>query len=1113
MSLSKAHHPEICSVCHYHVKSGIFCDLCEHWIQPSCNHLSKYDFQLLRKSKPKEPWYCFPCTAKVLPFINFKPDSTENNKQSPNENIVNLKDFFLKLNAIDKNISDKEDDVNENEISFPVNCKYYDTDEFNSLTLNRNKKNNSKSLKTMHMNLSSLTKHHHDLENLLSTLNTSFDIIGITETRFAKNSQPHINFDLTNYNFEHTPTETGAGGTLLYISDDITYKCRNDLNKLLYSPGELESTFIEIMNTKKKIIVGCIYRHPKMPIPYFNNCFLSPMLEKIGNENKEVMLLGDFNIDLLKVNQEKSNDNFLDILGSHMFLPQIILPTRVCEKSQTLIDNIFINSCNYNCISGNLTVKISDHLIQFLIMESIKPNLKPSENKYKRNWKKFDEDNFIKEFESIKWNEVLNLDSKDTNKSFNTFFRIFNNILDKHLPLEKISKSQQKKGNRKPWISNGILASMKKRDSFLNKSIKSKSDEQKKHFYSEYKLYRNMIVKLCRKSKKDHYVNFFNDNVNNIKNTWKGVNSIISSSKSKSNSPNSIIINKQIITDKETISNSFNEYFSSIATKLREAMPKSNIDFNKYLGASNPNSLFLSPVTPKEIEDEISLLDNNKSSGINSISPIILKKLKPKISIPLSSLFNLSFETGIFPEILKYAKIIPVYKLKGSILDVQNYRPISLLSNIDKLFEKIMHYRVSRFLETCQCIYPLQFGFRKKHSTAHALLNIIELIKSALDQSKFACGIFVDFSKAFDTVDHQILLQKLSHYGIRGVGNKWFESYLSGRKQFVTIDKTDSQLKDVIYGVPQGSVLGPLLFLIYINDLHKAIKYSIVHHFADDTNLLYTNKSLNSIHKKMKIDIKLLVQWLLANKISLNAGKTEVIIFRHHLKKVNMRFILKINGKKIYPSRMVKYLGVILDENLSWEPHINYLSLKLRKANGALSKVRHYIPKKTLRSLYFSLFHCHLIYAPQLWAQLENVHSNKIFLLQKKALRIMSNSDRRAHTNPLFHDYKILKLFDHVKMENALFLHKYFNNELPQSLIENLKIEKRNDPYSTRTSKYNTLIIPNINTKTYGESSVINQSIKSWHYFSYNFQNPDLQNITVFKLKEMIQNFILDSYQ
>ena len=161
-----------------------------------------------------------------------------------------------------------------------------------------------------------------------------------------------------------------------------------------------------------------------MPIPYFNNYFLNPILEKIGTENKEVMLLGDFNIDLLKVEQENNNNNFLDILGSSMFLPQIILPTRVCEKSQTLIDNIFINSCNYNCISGNLTVKISDHLIQFLIMKNMNPSMKLSDNKFRRNWKKFDENKFTKEFESTKWDRVLNLEEKDTDESFNRVFHV-----------------------------------------------------------------------------------------------------------------------------------------------------------------------------------------------------------------------------------------------------------------------------------------------------------------------------------------------------------------------------------------------------------------------------------------------------------------------------------------------------------------------------------------------------------------------------------------------------------------------------------------------------------------------------------------------------------------
>ena len=182
-----------------------------------------------------------------------------------------------------------------------------------------------------------------------------------------------------------------------------------------------------------------------------------------------------------------------------------------------------------------------------------------------------------------------------------------------------------------------------------------------------------------------------------------------------------------------------------------------------------------------------------------------------------------------------------------------NYRPISLLSNVNKIFEKLVYSRLYSFLEIHNCIFELQFGFRAKHSTQHALASLTEMVKSALDDESFACGIFVDFAKAFDTVDHEILLKKLEHYGVRGLANDWFRSYLTNRKQFVSINGFDSELRDVKYGVPQGSVLGPLLFLIYINDLHHAVKYCITHHFADDTNFLYVDKSQQIFKKDTEV--------------------------------------------------------------------------------------------------------------------------------------------------------------------------------------------------------------------------------------------------------------------
>ena len=266
-------------------------------------------------------------------------------------------------------------------------------------------------------------------------------------------------------------------------------------------------------------------------------------------------------------------------------------------------------------------------------------------------------------------------------------------------------------------------------------------------------------------------------------------------------------------------------------------------------------------------------------------------------------------------------------------LQCSNYRPISLLSNINKIYEKIIYKRLYSFLNLHNCIYDLQFGFREYHSTNHALLSLTENIREALDSNSFACGIFIDLQKAFDTVDHTILLQKLHFYGIRGLANNWFKSYLTKRKQFVSIDGFQSEIKSMKFGVPQGSVLGPLLFLIYINDLHSAIRYSLVHHFADDTNLLLKNKSLKQLQKHLNIDLKILQHWLKANKISLNAGKTELILFRHPNKKINYDLKITIDGKRLYPSDYVKYLGTIIDSFLNWRFHTNAHKIMPCKCN------------------------------------------------------------------------------------------------------------------------------------------------------------------------------------
>ena len=269
-------------------------------------------------------------------------------------------------------------------------------------------------------------------------------------------------------------------------------------------------------------------------------------------------------------------------------------------------------------------------------------------------------------------------------------------------------------------------------------------------------------------------------------------------------------------------------------------------------------------------------------------------------------------------------------------------------------------------------------------------MNILERVRNHLDDGGFACGVFVDLQKAFDTVDHDILLSKLDHYGIRGVTNTWFKSYLSNRSQYVVVSGAKSKMKTIQHGVPQGSVLGPLLFLLYINDLHHCIRTSETYHFADDTHLLNLAETVWSLCGRVNSDLRVLVSWLNANKISLNASKTEYIIFRSNRRPLDTIPKIKISGKHLVPSKTIKYLGVHLDEHLTWKQHVSFVANKLRRANGAISKLRHYLPLNQLVNVYHAIFSSHIRYACQTWGLCDNTTTHRIHVLLNTTIRLMT---------------------------------------------------------------------------------------------------------------------------
>jgi len=484
----------------------------------------------------------------------------------------------------------------------------------------------------------------------------------------------------------------------------------------------------------------------------------------------------------------------------------------------------------------------------------------------------------------------------------------------------------------------------------------------------------------------------------------------------------------------------------------------------------------------------------SKSTGPHSIPVNLLKLIPDLILAPLCKIISNSFITGIFPDALKISKVIAIHKGEST-EDLNNYRPISLLSIFDKIIEKLMHKRLCSFLDEHNILFKNQFGFRKNNSTSFALIQITEKIKETIEKKKYGCGIFIDLRKAFDTVNHEILLKKLEHYGIRGTALIWFKSYLFNRQQFVFHNGESSRLQCISSGVPQGSVLGPLLFLIYINDLPNISSVLDFYLFADDTNIYYEADTPEKLESNVNRELKKLRTWLIVNRLSLNINKTNFVVFHPYNKPLKQSITLKINKKAILEKDHVKYLGIIIDSTLSWRIHIDNLSTKISRSIGLLYKIRPFVNIKLMKTLYYSLVYPYLIYAIEVWGSAGNTHLNKLLILQKRIVRLITYSDKRQEdysffsSDPLFYIMEIHKIQDIFKIMIAKFIFNCLNEKNPVNFHSWYILTTQMHKHNTR-SKFidiqnhtltRTLFVPTARTSKYGLKLLKVQGPKIWN--------------------------------
>ena len=430
-----------------------------------------------------------------------------------------------------------------------------------------------------------------------------------------------------------------------------------------------------------------------------------------------------------------------------------------------------------------------------------------------------------------------------------------------------------------------------------------------------------------------------------MKKTWKEINKIIHKNKTR-DTILCVTTEKGVESNPYKIANKFNNFYTTIATKL-VTKTKTNKSFDEFLDPKQQNTMFLSPVTIEELEFCIKELDSKKASDIYRMSAKFLKIMTSEIPESICMIFNASFSKGIFPDHMKLAMILPFFK-RGSKLEVSNYRPVSVLPIISKLLEKLTLKRLTSFMEKNKIIYEHQFGFQKNTSTTLAVVDFYTKIVNTLDKGNYACSVFFYFAKAFDTVNHKILISKLENYGIRGAVKQWFESYLSNTKQTVKIGCTFSDEKQITCGVPQGSILRPILFLLYINDndIKNSAKQINFFLFTDDTSTVLMHKNIEELEKIYNKELKNVKNWLDANKLSLNVSKSNMILFLKNRTKTSKKLSVKIMGEEIKEKEYTKYLGILIDNKLSWKQHINHVNLKVPKGLAILYKLRNYLSEQ-----------------------------------------------------------------------------------------------------------------------------------------------------------------------
>lgn len=892
------------------------------------------------------------------------------------------------------------------------------------------------------------------------------DIVCITE-HWLKDHQ--IMFGFKNHQVASSFCRVNAvhGGSIVLIRNNIKFKERCDIVKLSVE-RTIEIACIEL----ERLIILSVYRPPASSYEMFEN-IIDEALSKLCNSNKNIIVCGDFNINLL---DDCGRSNSLINLFKCFNLSNLFLvPTRITHNTATCIDNIFTDLIpNESSIINKLP---SDHCGQLASFNIVTNKLLRKDISYvpvNENRLKIYRNNVMSKLIELEYHE-------DVNQLYNSLFNTINSEYNIVFKPKKMQVSSSLKFS--DWATVGIHKSRQK----LYELYEEKTYNHSEQFIQYTRNYSKMFKRVCSLAKSNYIKNQIINSTNVTKMTWKIINGEIGKVKTRNSDIRLIINNKMTNTDQE-VANAFELFFTNIPVTTTKSLNSSPALAESLLlnhSVKCENYFEFSHVSYKDILKVFKSLQMKKTADLYGLSVAIINSIVDCIAPHLAYIFNKCIDGGVFPDLMKESKVIPLFK-SGSTTDPTNFRPISILPTLSKIFEKIILNQLLAHFSANNIMSKKQFGFTRERSTTDAGIYLINTIFDAWEESRDAVGVFCDLSKAFDCVRHDILIRKLQHYGIAGLALDLLKSYLCGRVQKVDVNGTRSSGSVVNMGVPQGSILGPFMFLTYINDLPDLVgDTNEIVLFADDTSLLFKIKRQQSSYDDVNSAISGVVAWFESNNLLLNEKKTNVIKFiLPNVRQVDTNVLVK--SEKLETVKTAVFLGITLDTQLQWGPHISKLANRLSSAAYAVGKIRNLSDIETARLVYFSYFHSLMSYGIILWGNAAD--REKIFILQKRAVRAIYKLGPRESLRDKFKEINILTFASQYIYENILYVKKNISSFKKNSDVHNI---------NTRHKDKLAVLVTRLHK--------VNNSYKGLCIRFYNKIPVDIQNLPLQKFKSIIK--------